>query len=96
MKRIFAFSLMFVLASNAYGAEVLDLNTALQNTYRACVGIDDNLHDLKVLAGVNTAVTAVGTGLGVGAAATGFVKASTDKKIEQLEKEEKTLERLKP
>ena len=91
MKRIFAFSLVFALASNAYGADVLDLNTALQNTYRACAEIDDNLHDLKVLAGVNTAVTGVGTGLGVGAAATGFVKASTDNRIEELEKE---LERL--
>ena len=82
MKRIIVFSLVFALASNAYGAEVLDLNTALQNTYRACAEIDDNLHDLKVLAGVNTAVTAVGTGLGVGAAATGFVKASKDKQVE--------------
>lgn len=84
MKRVFAFSLVFVLASNAYSAEVLDLNTALQNTYRACADIDDNLHDLKVLAGVNTAVTAVGTGLGVGAAATGFAKASKDSKSKQL------------
>ncbi len=92
MKRIIAFSLVFALASNAFGAEVLDLNTALQNTYRACAEIDDNLHDLKVLAGVNTAVTAVGTGLGVGAAATGFVKASKDKEIERLEK---ILEKLK-
>ena len=71
---------------------MLDLNTALQNTYRACAGIDDNLHDLKVLAGVNTAVTAVGTGLGVGAAATGFVKANKDKDIEELEKILKQIE----
>ena len=87
MKRIFAFSLVLVLASNVYGAEVLDLNTALQNTYKACADIDDNLHELKVLAGVNTAVTAVGTGLGVGATATGFAKAATDKKIEDLEEQ---------
>ena len=77
---------------NTAFAEALDLNTALQNTYRACADIDDNLHDLKVLAGVNTAVTAVGTGLGVGATATGFVKASKDKEIERLEK---ILEKLK-
>ncbi len=72
-------------------AEVLDLNTALQNTYRACVDIDENLHDIKVLAGINTAVTAVGTGLGIGATATGIAKANTDSKIEELEQE---LERL--
>jgi hypothetical protein len=87
MKRKVIFSLLCLFAFDAYAAEVLDLDTALQNTYRACAEIDDNLHDLKVLAGVNTAVTAVGTGLGVGAAATGFVKASTDKKIEQLEEQ---------
>ena len=73
-------------------AETLDLNTALQNTYRACAEIDDNLHDLKVLAGVNTAVTAVGTGLGVGATATGFVKQKNDKEIEELEKILKEIE----
>ena len=82
MKRIYVFLLVFILTSNTHAAEVLDLNTALQNTYRACADIDNNLHDLKVLAGVNTAVTAVGTGLGIGAAATGFVKASKDKQVE--------------
>nr|MBQ0091185.1 hypothetical protein [Candidatus Enterousia merdequi] len=73
-------------------AEELDLNTALQNTYRTCAEIDDNLHDLKVLAGVNTAVTAVGTAVGTGAVATGFVKQKTDKEIDKLEK---ILEKLK-
>ena len=72
-------------------ASALPLDVALQNTYRACVDIDENLHDIKVLAGINTAVTGVGTGLGVGAIATGFVKQSADKEIEELEKE---LERL--
>jgi len=80
------------MASRAYGVEVLDLNTALQNTYRACADIDDNLHELKVLAGVNTAVTAVGTGVGAGAAVTGFVKAAKDKDIEELEKILKQIE----
>jgi hypothetical protein len=72
------------IACNAYGANILDLDVALQNTYRACVNIDDNLHDLKVLAGVNTAVTAVGAGLGAGALAVGLTKAQLDKKIEEL------------
>ena len=89
--RVVCVGLFLCFNFSAYGAEPLDLNTALQNTYRACVNIDDDLHDLKVLAGVNTAVTGVGTGLGIGAVATGFAKASTDKEIEELEKE---LERL--
>ena len=62
-----------------------DLDNALRATYTACVGIDDNLHELKVLAGINTAVTSVGTAAGVGAAATGFVKAAKDKEIDKLE-----------
>ena len=66
-------------------ADTLDLNTALQNTYRACVGIDDDLYDMKVLAGINTAVTGVGTGLGIGAVATGIAKYKTDKTIADIE-----------
>ena len=85
MKRKVIFSLLFLFAFDAYGAEVPDLTTALQNTYRACASIDENLHELKVLAGVNTAVTTVGTGLGIGATATGFVKQKTDAEIEELE-----------
>lgn len=69
--------------SNAYATDVLDLDVALRNTYRACVDIDENLHDLKVLAGVNTAVTAVGSGLGIGATAVGLAKSNIDKQIEQ-------------
>ena len=75
---------MSLLACNACFADVPDLTTALQNTYRACVGIDENMHELKVLAGVNTAVTAVGTGLGIGAVATGLAKDAIDEEIEQL------------
>ena len=69
--------------SNAYATDALDLDVALRNTYRACVDIDENLHDLKVLAGVNTAVTAVGSGLGIGATAVGLAKSNIDKQIEQ-------------
>ena len=68
-------------------ANILPLDDALRATYIACVGIDDELSDLKVKAGINTAVTAVGTAAGVGATVTGIVKASKDKQIEQLEME---------
>ena len=45
---IFPFFSNFILS--AYSAEVLDLDTALRNTYTACVGIDDELADLKKMA----------------------------------------------
>ena len=48
---------------------------------------DDELSDLKTMAGINTAVIAVGTAAGIGATVTGFVKADKDKQIEvKLEK----------
>ena len=66
-------------------ADMLPLYDALRATYIACVGIDDELSDLKVKAGINTAVTGVGTATSVGATVTGVVKASKDSKIEELE-----------
>lgn len=92
MKGVFKVFLPLILVSNLAHAELLDLNVALQNAYNSCVGIDEALAEMKKLAGINTAVTAVGTGLGVGATVTGFVKSSKDKKIANLEKE---LQRIK-
>ena len=40
-------------------ADVLPLDDALRATYTACVGIDEELSDLKKMAGINTAVTGV-------------------------------------
>ncbi len=73
-------------------ADIMPLDDALRATYLACVGIDDELADLKKMAGINTAVTAVGTATGAGATVVGLVKNSKDKQIANLEKE---LERLK-
>ena len=68
-------------------ANVLPLDDALRATYTACVGIDDELSDLKTMAGINTAITSVGTAAGVGATVTGLVQADKDKQIEvKLEK----------
>jgi hypothetical protein len=62
------------------------LEDALRATYVSCVGIDDELADLKKMAGINTAITAVGTAAGAGAVVTGLVKMKTDRKAEELEK----------
>ena len=68
-------------------ANIMPLDDALRATYTACVGIDDELADLKKMAGINTAITSVGTAAGVGATVTGLVKADKDKQIEKLEME---------
>lgn len=70
----------------AHAAAPASLDDTLRATYTACFGIDEELKPLKVKAGINTAVTAVGTAAGAGALATGLVKAKTDKEIEELEK----------
>lgn len=67
--------------------DILPLDDALRATYTACIGIDDEMQHLKTMAGINTAVTAVGTAAGVGATVTGFVKANKDELIEKLEME---------
>ena len=84
MKKIFYG--LFLLAPVVANAEVLDLDVALRATYTACVGIDDELADLKKMAGINTAVTGVGTALGVGATAVGIAKASKDAQAEAAAK----------
>lgn len=66
-------------------ANTMSLYDALRATYTACVGIDDELADLKAMAGINTAITGVGTAAGIGATATGLVKTSKDKQIEKLQ-----------
>ncbi len=67
-------------------AGAVTLGDALRTTYTACVGIDDQLSDLKRMAGINTVVTGVGTATGIGATATGLVKASKDKQIAEIER----------
>lgn len=82
MRFIAVFLMLFPFTAMAGGLPLYD---ALRATYTACVGIDEELSDLKKMAGINTAVTVVGTVAGVGATVTGIVKASKDEQIEQLE-----------
>jgi len=67
-------------------AEVLSLDDALRATYSACIGIDSSLTDLKKMAGINTVVTGVGTGLGAGATIVGAKKANKDSELEEWER----------
>ena len=89
MKKMLALFVMAPLCFDAM-AENTELDNALRLTYTSCIGIDDALHDMKVLAGINTAVTGVGTGLGIGATAVGLAKAKLDETIEQKVEEIKS------
>jgi len=85
MREHFIILLLYILFPFCVHADILPLDNALRATYVACVGIDDELADLKKMAGINTAVTAVGTASGVGATAVGIVKASKDADANELE-----------
>lgn len=82
------FRLLFVLVGllpTVVNASEEQLVSALQGTYSACVGIDDSLADLKKMAGINTAITTVGTGLGAGAVVAGVKKSDVDARIQELQ-----------
>ena len=87
-------TLFFIIFPFVASANILPLDDALRATYTACVGIDDELSELKTMAGINTAITSVGTAAGIGATVTGFVKQSKDNQAEELEKLIKELEEL--
>jgi hypothetical protein len=69
----------------------IDLNTVIQNARQACSGIDDSMAHLKTMAGINTAVTAVGTVAGGVALGTGIAKVGVDKEQQALEDKVKKL-----
>ena len=92
--RMFLSVFLLLLFLSPACADVLSLDDALRATYSACVGIDDNLAELKKMAGINTAVTGVGTGLNVGATVVGVVKTGKDAEAEKLEKLVKELHEM--
>jgi len=72
--------------------DVSTLQAAIRNARAACSGISDSMADLKKMAGINTAVTAVGTVAGGVALGTGIAKASKDREYDDLkEKVEKLI-----
>lgn len=60
----------------------MDLNIAISDVQIYCSGLADEFNHLKTMAGINTAVTGVGTAAGAGATAVGIVKAAKDKELD--------------
>jgi len=81
MKRGLFLIIGCTIFSNAYAS---DLDVALQKTYMSCMGIEDMLSDMKTLAGINTAVTGVGTVAGGAALVVGIKKSQTLKELDDL------------
>ena len=87
MKKIILTGL--ILASmgggSAYAAST-ELDQALQNVRNKCGGISAAMDKMKTMAGINTAVTGVGTVSAGVALGTGIAKTGTDAEIAELEK----------
>ena len=80
MKKL-SFVLLALLACPSY-ATVYDLDVAMDNVRNACSGINSKMDHLKLMAGINTGIGAVGTVTGAVALGTGIAKAQKDKEIE--------------
>ena len=74
MKSKVSFCILAMITCFGANAQDIELDNALRETYVNCVGIDDALHDMKVKAGINTAVTGVGTVAGGAALIVGIKK----------------------
>ena len=85
MKSKASFCILAVVACFSANAQDVELDNALRETYINCVGIDDALHDMKVKAGINTAVTGVGTVAGGAAFVVGIKKAHLMNKLTSIE-----------
>lgn len=71
-----------LVPSVAMGA---DLAMAIDNVRAACAGISNELNHMKQMAGINTAITGVGTVAGGVALGTGIAKAKTDKQVDKYQ-----------
>ena len=82
---IFSTILVSFFSNNTFADDnTISLNVAIQNARVACDGINASLSGLKTKAGINTAVTAVGTVAGGVALGTGIAKYSIDKEQAEL------------
>ncbi len=83
------FFTVFVITSFnsvAFGDVGINLKNAISNTKSACSGIGDSMRDLKIKAGINTAVTGVGTVSSGVALGTGIAKTGVDREYDNLVK----------
>ena len=94
MKKL-SFVLLALLACPSYAA-VYDLDVAMDNVRNACRGINSKMDHLKLMAGINTGIGAVGTVTGAVALGTGIAKAQKDKEIESLSEMFNKLKPTKP
>ena len=90
--KLLLFGMMGISCIPSY-ATVYDLDVAMNNVRTACSGINSKMDHLKLMAGINTGIGAVGTVTGAVALGTGIAKAQTDNAIDEIQE---MLSKLKP
>lgn len=81
MCKYFVFVILSLFVSNSYA---IDFSDVVNDVKIKCSGISDELVDLKKMAGINTAITGVGTAAATGATVVGIVKTSVDKDLRSI------------
>ncbi len=76
---IFIISVLTACASYAD-----DIDIAISAVRQRCANISSELSDIKKMAGINTAITGVGTAAATGATIVGVVKSSVDKELREI------------
>ncbi len=81
MKKFFVLLLLSLITCNLYAGGFDD---AINNVRQNCSGFSESLSDLKKMAGINTAITGVGTLAATGATVVGIIKSNTDSDLEKI------------
>lgn len=86
LKSVFVGLIVGMVACGANAADISALDVSIQNVRAACDGLSNQMDELKRMAGINTAVTGVGTLASGGATVVGIVKSNVDAQAEEIEK----------
>ena len=86
LKSVFVGLIVGMVACGANAADISALDVSIQNVRAACDGLSNQMGELKRMAGINTAMTGVGTLASGGATVVGIVKSNVDAQAEEIEK----------
>ena len=85
MKSVFIGLVAAMVVCGANAADFSALDVSIQNVRAACNGLSGQMNELKRMAGINTAVTGVGTLASGGATVAGVVKANVDAQADEIQ-----------
>ena len=85
LKSVFIGLVAAMVVCGANAADFSALDVSIQNVRAACNGLSGQMDELKRMAGINTAVTGVGTLASGGATVAGVVKANVDAQADEIQ-----------